>query len=171
MNRNVWEGRENSQMFKEQKDKYLFRRQYLLAPRPTDSFGNWKLIQVSKDYFLTAHPDLPVTVKHCQNRSLYLLGYIIDPSNPSFDDAQIMQDVINKSKTADDVFANIADKCGRFVIVVKIEDDFRIFSDACGLRQVFYHVDKRNSVWCSSQPHIIAEQLGISLVQIRFLKK
>ena len=92
-----------------------------------------------------------------------MLGYIIDPYNPSFDDSQIMQDVIDKSKTADDVFVNIADKCGRFVIIVKIEDDFRIFSDACGLRQVFYHVDKNNSVWCSSQPHLIAEQLGIEV--------
>ena len=153
-------------MFKEQTEKYLYRRQYLLAPRLIDSFGNWKQIQVSKDYFLTAHPDLPVTVAHCQNRSIYLLGYIIDPYNPSFDDSQIMQDVIDKSKTADDVFVHIADKCGRFVIIVKIEDDFRIFSDACGLRQVFYHVDKRNSVWCSSQPHIVAEQLGIEINEV-----
>lgn len=150
-------------MFEGQTEKYLYRRQYLLAPRVIDSFGNWKQIQISKDYFLGTHPDLPVTVAHCQNRSIYLLGYIIDPYNPSFDDSQIMKGVINKSKTADDVFANIADKCGRFVIVVKIEDDFRIFSDACGLRQVFYHVDKRNSVWCASQPHIIAEQLGIEV--------
>ncbi|MEI7635680.1 MAG: hypothetical protein WCJ37_00105 [Syntrophus sp. (in: bacteria)] len=150
-------------MFKEQTEKYLYRRQYLLAPHLIVSFGNWKQIQVSQDYFLTAHPDLSVTVAHCQNRSIYLLGYIIDPYNPSFDDSQIMQDVIDKSKTADDVFVNIAEKCGRFVIIVKIDNDFRIFSDACGLRQVFYHVDKNNSVWCSSQPHIIAQQLGIEV--------
>lgn len=153
-------------MFKKQTEKYLYRRQYMLAPHLIDSFRDWQHVQVSKDYFLTAHPDLPVTVAHCQNRSLYLLGYIIDPNNPCFDDSQIMHDVIDKSKTADDVFVHIADKCGRFVIIVKIGDDFRIFSDACGLRQVFYHVDRRNFVWCSSQPHIVAEQLGIKINEV-----
>src|SRR5512137_2574711 len=110
-------------MFEGQKEKYLFRRQYLLAPRPIDSFGNWKQIQLSGNYFLTAHPDLPVIAAKRQDRSVHLLGYIIDPYNPYSDDSQIMEDVIDKSKTADDVFANIADKCGRFVIIVKMKDD------------------------------------------------
>jgi len=150
-------------MMKDQKEKYLYRRQYILAPCPIEIFEHWKQIQVSKDYFLTAHPELSVIEAHCQKRSIYLLGYIIDPYNPFFDDLENIQDIIDKSKTADDVFLHIADKCGRFVIIVKTQDDFRIFSDACGLRQVFYHVDKRNSIWCSSQPHLIAEQLGIKV--------
>lgn len=150
-------------MFEEQTEKYLYRRQYVLAPRIPDGFGHWRHTQVSSDRILTTHPDLPVTVTHHQNRSLYLLGYLIDPHNPCFDDAQIMQDVIEKSKTADDVFLHTADKCGRFVVIVKIGDDFRIFSDACGLRQVFYHAGEQGSVWCSSQPHIVAEQLGIGI--------
>jgi len=150
-------------MFKEQTEKYLYRRQYLLAPCRIDCFNNWKQIQISKDYFLATHPDLPVTSVHCPNKSIYLLGYIIDPYKPDFDDSQIMQEIVTKSKTADDVFVNIADKCGRFVIIVKTENDFRIFSDACGLRQVFYHSDKNKSVWCASQPHIIAQQLGIKV--------
>lgn len=153
-------------MFKEQTEKYLYRRQYLLAPRRIVVFKNWKQFQINKKYFLTTHPDLLVTEAHGQNRSIYLLGYVIDPYNPSFDNSQVMQDVIDKSKTADDVFVNIAAKCGRFVIIVKIGDDLRIFSDACGLRQVFYHVDNNNFVWCSSQPHIIAEQIGIEVNEV-----
>lgn len=150
-------------MFEGQTEKYLYRRQYIVAPHPIDSFRNWKQIRLSKDYVLTTHPDLPVIVAKCQDKSIYLLGYIIDPYNPYFDDSQVMESVIDKSKTADDVFANIADKCGRFVIVVKMGNDFRIFSDTCGLRQVFHHVDQRNSVWCASQPHLIAEQLGMEV--------
>jgi hypothetical protein len=150
-------------MLEGQKEKYLYRRQYLLAPRPIDSFGNWKQIQLSEECFLTAHPDLPVITARRQDRSIHLLGYIIDPYNPYSDDSQIMEDVIDKSKTADEVFEYIADKCGRFVIVAKIKDDFRIFSDACGTRQVFFHIDKRNSVWCASQPHLIAGELGVEV--------
>jgi hypothetical protein len=153
-------------MFEGQIEKYLYRRHYLLSPRPIECFWNWKQIQVSKDYFLTVHPDLPVIVAKHQDRSIHLLGYIIDAYNPLLDDSKIMESVIKNSKSGDDVFANIADKCGRFVIVVKIGNDFRIFSDACGLRQVFYHVDKDNSIWCASQPHLIAEHLGIKVNKI-----
>ena len=150
-------------MFDGQMKKYLYRRQYVLASRPIESFGNWKHIQISEDYFLATHPDLPLVTVKRQNKSIYLLGYILDPYNPQSDDLQILDDVIDKSKNADDVFTYVADKCGRFVIVVKIGDDFRIFSDACGLRQVFYHVDKDNLVWCASQPHLIAGELGIEV--------
>jgi len=141
----------------------LYRRQFLLGPKQINPINEWNCLQLMNDSFLSTHPDLPVTVAHCQDRSIYLLGYILDPYKPSFDDSQIMQDVINDSKTADDVFVHIADKCGRFVIIVKAEGDFRIFSDTCGLRQVFYHVDRNDSVWCSSQPHLIAEQLDIEV--------
>jgi len=144
-------------MFEANTGKYLYRRQYILTPRPIDSFGNWKQIHISDNVFLSSHPDLPVIVTKTKDRSIILLGYIIDPYNPRFNDAQIVEDVINRSKTADEVFKNIADKCGRFAMVVKMGGDFRIFSDACGLRQVFYHVDKQNSVWCASQPHVIAQ--------------
>jgi hypothetical protein len=150
-------------VFKNQTKRYLYRRQYLLAPRRVDAFSAWNQFRISNNYYLSAHPDLTITEAHCQKRSIYLLGFIIDPYNPSFHDSQIIQDVIDKSKTADDVFENIADKCGRFVIIAKIEDDFRIFSDTCGMRQVFYHVDRHNRVWCSSQPHIIADQLGLKV--------
>ena len=110
-------------MLNELEVKYLYRRQYLLSPRKINSFRNWKEIQVSKNYFLATHPDLPVTIAHSQYRSIYLLGYIIDAYRPTFHDSQIIQDIIDNSISADDIFENIADKCGRFVIIVKFEGD------------------------------------------------
>lgn len=153
-------------MFEEENEKYLYRRQFLLAPRRIDVFKSWKQVQISKEYYLAAHPDLPITQVHYKDRYLYLLGFIIDPYNPFFDDTRIMQNVIEKSDTADDLFINISDKCGRFVIIVKTENEFRIFSDTCGLRQIFYHFTMNKSVWCSSQPHLIAHQLGIEVNEI-----
>jgi hypothetical protein len=150
-------------MIKDQRERYLYRRQYLLAPRRIDIFKHWKQTQISNNYFLMTHPDLPVTESHRQDKSIFLLGFIIDPYNPSFDNSQIMQNVMDQSRTDDDVFTNIADKCGRFVIIVRSGNNFRIFSDACGLRQVFYHIDKNNALWCSSQPHIIAQQLDVQI--------
>ncbi len=148
-------------MFEAQPEKYHYRRQYLLSPRPVDDFSNWTQTQISESCYLATHPDLPVTVVHCQKRSIYLLGYIIDPYHPFHNDSQVMQEVIDKSNTAEEVFLNIADKCGRYVIIVRTNADFRIFSDTCGTRQVFYHTDSNGGMWCSSQPHIIAAQLGL----------
>ena len=150
-------------MFEEQLERFRYRRQYLLAPRPIEKPGNWRQIELSNNSFLTAHQDLPVTVAHCGNRSMYLLGFIIDACNPSRNDSEIVQDVVDRSKTADDVFFNIGDKCGRFVIILRVGSELRIFSDTCGLRQVFYHVDNNDLVWCSSQPHLIAEQRSIEI--------
>lgn len=150
-------------MFNENPEKYLYRRQYLLGPRLSNEFRNWKQIQVTADYYLTFHPDLPMTKVSNEFNTILLLGYLIDPYNPSFNDSQIMQNILNKSQNADDVFFNLADKCGRYVVILNFNGIFRIFSDACGLRQVFYHIDEQNQVWCSSQPHIIAKQLNIKI--------
>lgn len=150
-------------MFKEQKGKYLYRRQYIAGPRFVSIFENGKHVRISEKFFLTAHPDLEITEAHYRNGSIFMLGYIIDPVHPTYDNQQVMQEVISTVKTADEVFLKLADKCGRFVVIVNIQDDFRIFSDACGTRQVFYHTDKTGAVWCSSQPHLIAKQLGIEV--------
>jgi hypothetical protein len=144
-------------------ERFLYRRQYIVAPYRVSPQEGWKQIELGNGYILNAQPDLPLTAAHHQGRSIYMLGYILDSSNPSFNDTQIMQNVIERSKNADDVFSQLAEKCGRFVIIVRIEDSFRIFSDACGLRQIFYHIDDQGKVWCASQPHLIAKARGIAV--------
>ena len=135
----------------------------MLSPCRPKGFENWNEIRIADNSYLSTHPDLKVTTAREGNRSLYLLGYILDPFHPSYDDSQILMDVIVKSRSADAVFESLADKCGRFVIIARFEDDFRIFSDTCGLRQVFHHVDAHGQCWCASQPHLIAGQLGIGV--------
>ncbi len=142
---------------------YLYRRQYILGPRTVELPGIWKTTQISDDYILTFHQDLPVTSICSQNKSIHLLGYVIDSKNPSFDDKQIVKSIIEKSKTADDVFGNLADKCGRYVVIIKFGDEFRIFSDSCGLRPVFFYQDNDDKIWCASQPHLIAKALGLQM--------
>jgi len=150
-------------MFRENFDKYLYRRQYFLGPRPVELPGNWKTVQIAKDYILSFQEDLSVTSVSSQNKSIHLLGYIIDSKNPFFDDEHILISIIDKSKTPDEVFENLVDKCGQFVVILIMGDTFRIFSDACGLRPVFYHRDNDNRIWCASQPHLIANNLGLKI--------
>ena len=152
--------------FTDNKEKYLYRRQYLLGPRSPEGFENWNGIRIGGNLFLHTHPDLSVTAVHDGDRSLYLLGYILDPFHPSYDDAQVMQDVVGESESADAVFENLADKCGRFVVIARFGEDVRIFSDTCGLRQVFHYTDRQGKFWCASQPHLIAGQLGIGINEV-----
>jgi hypothetical protein len=144
-------------------EKYLFRRQYVLGPRFINSLSGWKNIKITDRLFSTVHPDLSVAQVHSNNNFIILLGYMLDPYNPSHDDSQIIKNIIEIVNSADEVFDHVAAKCGRFVMIVKINQDFRIFNDAGGMRQVFYHVDSFNNLWCASQPTIIAKQLGLNI--------
>jgi len=143
--------------------KYLYRRQYVLGPRFINSLPGWENIKITDRFFLTVHPDLSVAQAYSNNDFIILLGYILDPYNPSHNDSQIIKNIIESVKSADDVFDQVATKCGRFVMIVKINEDFRIFNDAGGMRQVFYHIDSLNNLWCASQPTIIAKQLELNI--------
>jgi len=116
--------------------KYLYRRQYILGPRFINSLPGWEYIKITDRYFLTVHPDLPVTREYRNSDFIILLGYILDPYNPTHNDSQIINNIIESVKSADEVFDKLSAKCGRFVMIVKIKEDFRIFNDTGGMRQI-----------------------------------
>ncbi len=142
------------------KNKYLFRKQFAIGPAFLDQFAHWQRIAMG-DLCITAHPDLELTKATRGDDYLYLLGYILDPHNAANTNLDIITEILTKAKSADDIFTLLADKCGRYVIIAKLDAESRIFSDATGMRQVFYHRDAEGKLWCASQPHIIAEHLGI----------
>jgi len=143
-------------------NRLLYRRQFILGPKYI-KFAGWKREKISNNLFLTVHPDLEVTKVHSRNNFIVLLGYILDPYKPSFSNLQIIRKIMNNVRAADDIFEQVSSKGGRFVIIAKINNDFRIFNDAAGLRQIFYCRDSSNHLWCASQPTIIAEQLNLKV--------
>jgi hypothetical protein len=144
-------------------EKYLFRRQFVLGSRYLSRFPKWKNISISAKFFLSVHPDLDVFEVTYKETTIVLLGYILDPFNPSFDDQHIINSIAEKIFVADDIFPLIESLCGRFVIVADINDEMRIFHDAAGYRQIFYYADGNNNMWCASQPSILAEELGLGI--------
>jgi hypothetical protein len=143
-------------------NRLLYRRQFILGPKYI-KFAGWKREKISNNLFLTVHPDLEATKVRSRNNFIVLLGYILDPYNPSFNNLQIIKKIMDNAITADDIFDQVSSKGGRFVIIAKINNDFRIFNDAAGLRQIFYCKDSSNHLWCASQPTIIAEQLNLKV--------
>ena len=111
--------------------------------------------------FLTVHPDLQTEQAVHNDNSITLLGYILDPYEPSLSNSDIINRIIRQVSSADDVFSHLDSVCGRYVLVLSYDNNLRIFSDTAGLRQVFYTKDSSNAVWCAAQPGIIAEQLNM----------
>ena len=142
-------------------DKYLFRRQFILGPEFINSFSKWNKISINNELFIKAHPDLEVLKVTFEEKTIVLLGYILDPFNPSFNNQEIVNTIAEKISVADDIFQYIDSMCGRFVFIVAINDELRIFNDAAGYRQIFYYTDDKNNIWCASQPSIIAEEFGL----------
>jgi hypothetical protein len=72
-------------------EQLLFRRQYVLGPRPYERFASWKRVAIRPDVHLTAHPDLHVQQVVAGGKSLTLLGFILDSRDPRSDDGTVLE--------------------------------------------------------------------------------
>jgi hypothetical protein len=143
-------------------DLRLYPNQFLLGPQPVDRLVGWRALAVDEDIRLTVHPGLGLSQVGDARRSLTLLGYLLDPSDPAASDADILQQLLDGFLSVDALIAATAAYGGRWVMVAKRGDSAWMFGDALGLRQVFFtprHV--AGGIWAGSQPGIIADQLGL----------
>jgi len=146
-------------------EKYLFRRQFVLGPERMSIFPHWKSLQVENGLYLASHPDLTVCSSTYKSNTIILLGYILDPYNPYWSDEDIITNIVQKSKSVEDIPDHIYQYCGRFVLIVSIDGEIRIFHDPGGLRQIYYYIDSENRCWLASQPTILANHLDLSIDQ------
>ena len=149
-----------------EREKFLFRRQFLLGPEFADSFPSWKRVSLRDDLRLTVHPDLRVTRARDEARSVTLLGYALDSSDPDATDAAIVAGLLEILASGGDVSELIrsSDRLGgRWVVIADDGSDVVLFHDALGLRQVFFTSPEYFSpMWCASQPSLLAEVLRLS---------
>jgi hypothetical protein len=141
----------------------LFRRQFVLGPRPVSGLQDWNRLTIDDRFFLAVHPDLDVCSVRLKDLTIILLGYILDPERPSATNVEILEAVANTASTFEDLIESTKDKNGRFALIVRVDDQYRILHDAIGYRQVFFHRDSSGGVWCASQPSLIAAILGLAV--------
>ena len=144
-------------------DKLLFRRQFILGPYFLERFKSWQKCIINDSIFLTVHPDLQVCQTNHEQKSLTLLGYILDSANPKSDNLDIVGTLIRQVETAKDVFAYTHALGGRWILIMDDGKDVLLFNDATGSRQVFYTNNPSVGMWCASQPAIMADELGLAL--------
>lgn len=140
----------------------MFSRQFLLGPRPFVYTTHWKATNLTKSFILSTHPNLDFEIKTVGPCTLVLLGYIIDPFNPAKTSAEILADIAEKAPP--DVLRVIESTThlsGRWILIYLDSQHSVIFTDPCGLRQVYFRVNNEG-IWCSSQPEIIKAATGLS---------
>ena len=142
--------------------KYLYRRQFILGPSFNNSISGWTRIEINRRLFIYVHPDLHVTKIFFKHKFIILMGYILNPYVPEQKDSDIILEILKKINNVDDVFQIVSSMCGRYVLVIGINNELKIFSDAAGLRQIFYYRNE-SSIWCASQPSLIAEYCDITI--------
>ncbi len=143
-------------------DNLIFRRQFILANNEITGFESFikrDLNQNDTTWHLYSHPDLPVTSVKNPTFHLVMLGYILDPHNPSFNDETILQE-LSKSENFSSLTNSLEKYNGRFVIIFLSESKLNIINDAVGFRTVFYYFHNQLSV-CGSSPDIIAKAFNI----------
>jgi hypothetical protein len=144
--------------------KYFRRRQFALGPEYFN-FDGWQKYQLDKVCCLTVHPDLTFQIASSGKNFIALLGYLIDPENKDKTETLILNDIIHKVESINDIFTVMERMCGRYVCIVKIDTSLILFHDAVGLRQVNYCLSSDGHIWCASQAETLADRFGFSLDQ------
>ncbi|MBN2215317.1 MAG: hypothetical protein JW723_13850 [Bacteroidales bacterium] len=139
-------------------EKLKYRRQFYLTPEPIFIDGSFNHIMIKNTYHLYYHIDLNFTSRQSQKQSLYILGDLFDPYNPSYTNEDIIDELSGSAFKELLVKSNIY--TGRYVIIFIDENNIQIFNDPATSRKVFYTI-RSNQVWCGSQPHILADHLKI----------
>lgn len=146
-------------------ERLLFRRQFILGPQFVERFPLWKRLTVRKSICITVHPDLQTCVVEDDNKSITLLGYILDPKNPQYEDYDILRCLIGELTSTDDLdsfFSRTDSLGGRWILIIDSGQEIRLFNDAAGYRQVYFtDITMCQELWCGSQPGIIAEILEL----------
>ena len=143
-------------------EKLLYRRQFIIRPYFIERFKFWRKRKITNSIFLSTHPDLGCAHVKYKKKSLTLLGFILDPENPQYNDLDILHRLIQQVDTCIDLFELTENFGGRWILIFDDGDDRVLFNDTEGLRQVFYSKDD-SGIWCASQPGIIAEELKLEM--------
>jgi len=154
-------------------EKLQYRSQFVLGPYFIENFVSWKKMKIGNGICLTVHPDLNTYQIISKEKSVTLLGYMLDPNNPHDSDSDVIKKL--SLKIFDNVgpyFGLTYDFGGRWILIIDDGKEPILFTDPAGLRQVVYTEKKSTGdFWCASQPGVIAEVLNLKMDEdaVRFI--
>jgi hypothetical protein len=138
--------------------RLIFRRQYILCPKPIECTFLHNEIPIGDQHFLYAHIDLPVAKYQSGDVTLILLGDIFDYRNIQLDNNGILKELSDND--LNNLLKKLASYAGRFVLFVIGKNKVSVVHDAGATRKVFYGRTDEGS-WMASQPYLLAKIAGI----------
>jgi hypothetical protein len=99
------------------------------------------------------------------NRSLTLIGYIVDPDQVNATDSDVVDKLLGKYSSIQELINATFRFGGRWVLIAQDGNRRYLFNDPLGLRQAFYTDTVRtdNDLWVMSQAGTGAELLGLTM--------
>jgi hypothetical protein len=138
--------------------------QFVLGPVIPVAPESWQRIKIDDTTEVAAHPTLGVTQVVDGQKSLTLLGCLLDPLRPEATDSLVLQDLLDKSYSPAELPKATGRLGGRWILICRDQDQVLLFNDPMGLRQVF-HTDPAHTgrVWAFSQPRFAEDLLGLEM--------
>lgn len=130
---------------------YSYRRQFLISATDCSALNDWKKEIIGR-YIIYVHPDTALTISKKDSTGdieIALIGFILNPHYPNESNADILNDIV-KNTSIESISEKLYKYTGRFVLMVKNNNAYFIFHDACGLRSVFY-TKFNNKIFVASQ--------------------
>lgn len=127
----------------------MFRGQYLFCNHVVSGRIPSTFVVVPFERFnIYAHESLSVCVSKGIFFQVALIGNILDPMNPEFTPKQIAENLSNTQKER--IHLTIDSLTGRFLVILKGQNQFFVRGDAFHYRQIYYGWQKNNPVITSS---------------------
>ena len=103
-------------------------------------------------YSLQVHPDCQLLSVSSDLKTLYLIGYLLDPHQPGRSSFELLSDMAELS--IQQIIERLYKLTGRFVLLIWNGKDCTFFHDPCGLK-TFYYMKQDEDFYAASQPLLI----------------
>lgn len=148
-------------------ENLLYKRGYLLTNfsiqnRPAVNIHHWNRHNFS-DLSVHTDPDVHFISYKAQSIEIACIGIVMDPFHEWINTISILEKCVETLKKSFEIFWEYIDTLGgRFIILVKKEDQLIAFQDAVGTRSLFYFDDPSNQhTLISSHSELIADLLKL----------
>lgn len=142
--------------------RLVFRRQFLLGLAEFAPTPFFRSINCGGGLIVSAHQDLDVVTHSSESGCLTMIGFVVNPLDPSKSSSDIVKSLVEQSTNFEDVLRLSFPLAGRWILLLLDKEGAKLFTDPCGLRSVFYYRNQQG-VWCGSQPEIIRAAVGLDL--------
>ncbi|SHE35060.1 hypothetical protein SAMN05443144_101109 [Fodinibius roseus] len=142
--------------------KLKFRRQFLIGPTEYSPNKYWKTEKLYHGLVLSIHTDLNFFSGVRNGCKITLIGIAVDCTSPYKNAPEIISSILESCGDILSVITASKPLAGRWVILFQDKENSFLFTDPCGLRQVYYYTDNEH-LWYASQPTLINQVTKLPL--------